>query len=55
LEGELRDVKRESQTVKRRLEEKEEEEQNKKRCGEYYFVDARADLARNTAGIRVTI
>jgi regulator of replication initiation timing len=49
LEGEVANL-------KRRLEEKdEEEEQNKKHIGEYYVVDVRADLAKNTAGIRATI
>jgi hypothetical protein len=41
--------------LKRRLDEKDAEEQNKKHVGEYYFVDVRADLAKNTAGIRATI
>jgi hypothetical protein len=56
VKGELQAVRAENRDLKRRLEEKDkEEEQNKKQCGEYYFVDVRADLARNTAGIRATI
>jgi hypothetical protein len=62
MEGEMRDVKRELQAVreenkalKRRLEEKDAEEQYKRLCAEYYFLEVRASLSKNTAGIRAKI